>query len=682
MDIEQNNSIYVLNSIEKSRWGIMDNGTKPIETTKGFNNALKWASAEGKTTFKVESGKYLIAKGISETDEVARINMVANMEFILDDDVVIQKETNGWEIYSLLFLGDIENVKIEGGTYLGDKGTHDYSKRGAYTTGTHEWGNGINVKGASNVVIDNVKLKDFTGDSIEIGARTVTGYYITEKNLESGSFDEQGNPIKDVTKVRSNNKDVTTLKNPKHKGYELFMWLPNGLKSNKYDMFYYREDGSFIKADKQLKFFSGKQEIPIDAAYYHVVFDASTTKGIKVNPMIVDRSKNITVKNSDLGFSRRQGISVVGGEKINIENNKIHDVKGTAPQSGIDLEGGYFLNHNVNIKGNHFYNNSKYDLILFDGNTATVENNIIESQAIGLAVSKPFSIAKINNNVFKNAGITVLGTSVELFENEFDNAQYSLSGTDIYLHDSVITESSVGFTGIDIKVLNVKIINKGNVINSLYLGTNPLHLKNITIEGVSKSNSILGKGSIDNIYDNLKIAGFKGGTLPQGTYNNCSFKTDVLKACLTINQGGEYVFTNCNFSNISGNLLINSLYGEPSLKIENSNFEILQSNGGATSLNVQGAKKFILLNNNLQAGKLTNSSSIIKLGTSNQSPTKIFDVTIKGNTIRTNIVTIGIDTLNAGLNAPSYTIEDNKLYNAKLKLKANDRNVNNKELNE
>ena len=37
----------------------------------------------------------------------------------------------------------------------------------------------------------------------------------------------------------------------------------------------------------------------------------------------------------------------------------------------------------------------------------------------------------------------------------------------------------------------------------------------------------------------------------------------------------------------------------------------------------------------------------------------------------------GIDTSNAGTDAPPYLIEDNILYNAKLSLKSNDINLNN-----
>lgn len=77
--------------------------------------------------------------------------MVSDMTFRLHDKAVIQKETNGFEIYDTLFLGsDVRNVNIVGGTYRGDRDTHDYSGKGAYTEGTHEWRTGISIAGAED----------------------------------------------------------------------------------------------------------------------------------------------------------------------------------------------------------------------------------------------------------------------------------------------------------------------------------------------------------------------------------------------------------------------------------------------------------------------------------------------------------------------------------------------------
>lgn len=79
--------------------------------------------------FKVPAGTYLIAKGTDgQWDTRGRINMVSDMTFWLDEKAIIQKETNGFADYSTLLVGvGVKNVTIKGGTYRGDRDTHNYS---------------------------------------------------------------------------------------------------------------------------------------------------------------------------------------------------------------------------------------------------------------------------------------------------------------------------------------------------------------------------------------------------------------------------------------------------------------------------------------------------------------------------------------------------------------------------
>ena len=193
-----NNPIYEL---ELSRWGVYNDGTHALETTSGINKALVWAKDNGYKTFKIPDGIYLIAKGTQQGDPVSRINMVSDMDLLLSDNTILQKETNEFEIYSVLYLGkDVKNVTIQGGTLRGDRDTHDYSKKGEHTAGTHEWGYGIELAGVENVVIDGVKLEKFTGDGVIVSATTITGSTITESHLESGGIDDNGNPIQESWK--------------------------------------------------------------------------------------------------------------------------------------------------------------------------------------------------------------------------------------------------------------------------------------------------------------------------------------------------------------------------------------------------------------------------------------------------------------------------------------------------
>ena len=223
-------SVYEL---ELNRWGVHNDGTHALETTNGINAALQWAKENDYKTFKIPEGTYLIAKGSKAADPEARINMVSDMDFVLSDKAVLIKETNPWEIYSILYLGPgVENVTIKGGTYQGDRDTHDYSQKGEHTAGTHEWGYGIELAGAENIVVDGVKLEKFTGDGIIVSATTVTGSAISEAHLEIGGIDDKGKPVKEDGKIRTNDRKVTHFDHEAYGTYRnIHFWLPEGIDS-------------------------------------------------------------------------------------------------------------------------------------------------------------------------------------------------------------------------------------------------------------------------------------------------------------------------------------------------------------------------------------------------------------------------------------------------------------------
>ena len=72
----------------------------------------------------------------------------------------------------------------------------------------------------------------------------------------------------------------------------------------------------------------------------------------------ITNSTSIRIQNCILQGNRRQGISIISGEEIEIYNNEIYKIDGTNPQSGIDLEANYESQKidKVNIYNNKFYN--------------------------------------------------------------------------------------------------------------------------------------------------------------------------------------------------------------------------------------------------------------------------------------------------------------------------------------
>ena len=72
--------------------------------------------------------------------------------------------------------------------------------------------------------------------------------------------------------------------------------------------------------------------------------------------------ENVTIKNMNIHDCRRQGISIISGDNINIYNNEIHNIKGNSPQAAIDLESNYCNDNTEKINNVKIRENKLYDL--------------------------------------------------------------------------------------------------------------------------------------------------------------------------------------------------------------------------------------------------------------------------------------------------------------------------------
>lgn len=653
--------------LELSRWGIYNNGTHPNETTEGINKALKWASKNGYNTFIVPDGTYLISKG-------HQINMVSNITFELKKGAVLQKEPNNLSSYTLLHLGPgIQNVTLKGGTYKGDKKSHDFS-----SGGTHEGGYGIVTAGATNITIDGIKSINFTGDGLAIGAmgKLIDEFY--GEDFKSGSVNNSGQLINDDNKIRLENLQLTDPYFDIQKTFQFIHPQNMPKKAQRYAAFFYKEDGTFIsKYDSSTTNTPvgwGVTSIPKDASYMHVVFDTGKVdNNIYLELWMQGVSQNITVKNSEFAFNRRQGITVGGAQDVLIKNNKIHDMKGTAPQSGIDIEAGYNLNNRITIKNNHFYNNQAYDLILFDGRNAIVEGNHFASKSIGLAISEPFKYAEIRNNHFDGSRIYAYNYAT-FKDNKMNDALAAFLGHDLIIEEMEFTDSLVNLASskpFGIKASNITVNNTKKQRTQFGINNNPIHLKNVTVTGQAALDSFAGNAPDGSIFDNLKIIGYERSQLPRGTYNNAVFEAAEGKGGVAVNNSGKYEFNKSTFISHRGGFEINQVHGMPdSVTLKNSKINVLGDN--SSGISIQAGKQVIIENNTIKTGLIPNEHlAVIKVGDYWKKDEKytVSNLIIKRNKLTSkDKEATGISTIHAGVNAPSYEIEDNA-GNLKLELK-------------
>ncbi|BCG57414.1 S-layer homology domain-containing protein [Paenibacillus sp. URB8-2] len=660
--------------IELARWGIYNDGTHPVETVKGINNALIWARQKGITATTLPPGTYLI-------DKNSRIAMVGDMLFDLPMDAVLQKETNGKERYDVMYVGyGANNVTLRGGTYIGDKQTHDYSQRDPYNTGTHEGGYGIFVEGAKNTTIDGVKAMYFTGDGLVLGGFGTMFKDLYAASFVSGGIGASGQPIGDSTKVRT--KDGIYFNNAIFKTERTFEISNIANLPSNFTVYFYRTDGSFIKSQPALA--REIMTIPDGAAYFHLVFIKASSTGAYLEAWNRTVTQNPVVKNSEFAYNRRQGITVGGADNALIMNNILHDIKGIAPQSGIDVEGGYGENGNLNtnifIKNNEFYNNAVYDVILYDGHDATVEGNHLASKGtIGLAVSETFKNAKVVNNHFDATRI-IAYHDASFLGNRMNDSGTFFQGPNIVIDGMEITNGKLSVSAKNpkgVKVSNVNIQITKKVDAGFAVSGEPIEVSNVTVTGEAAFASFNGNPKPGSAFNNIKVLGFnsaQGMTLPQGMYTNSIFEAaDGSRFGSTIVASGVYSFDNCTFaSNATGNNALIASHANLDLKITNSKFNV---KGDASAITVETANRVVLENNTVTAMKLARTSvELIKINDywKRNDPADVFNVSIISNTVTSNIAAVGISTIYAGTNAPPYTVKNNILNKAVLALKSND----------
>lgn len=304
---------------------------------------------------------------------------------------------------------------------------------------------------------------------------------------------------------------------------------------------------------------------------------------------INNMSENVTLRNATIKEARRNGMSLLDGEDILIENCNIMDTgqgdnppgveyssAGTLPKYGVSFEAyrertstGELLEYNriehVVLRGNTFHGNAQGDVVLFTCSNVTLEGNHFDSR-----------VANIASNT-----ITIVDNTFQARKNE-DNTPYNYA---ILLQSK--TNEWDGELNYNYNIFNNTIKGYGNAM--ILAG------KDYTISGntlIDNKNNI-GIGDLDGaefsgnkISSNIEYATgyFTRGSIPknvsiQNEEINISYRAInlrqveatssdplIFKNCKFINNGGKNNFIeNCNNITITNNII-------------NTDFDIYSSN--------------------------------------------------------------------------------------------------------
>lgn len=177
--------------IDPEQWGIIE-GTDPsnaVTNKDNFIKAMEYAKAEGYYKVTLPKGTYMIdgVNNAAKSPEIgAGIRVPGNLEVEITPDTTMKVKPNDSYGYTLFYVAPSEkNVKFSGGGYLiGERYEHDYSYQGKDgEKASHEWGFGIYFHGAHHGYVEQLKIIDFTGDGIFLGAKGMIDYPGMEYNF-------------------------------------------------------------------------------------------------------------------------------------------------------------------------------------------------------------------------------------------------------------------------------------------------------------------------------------------------------------------------------------------------------------------------------------------------------------------------------------------------------------------
>ena len=115
-------------------------------------------------------GTVLIPDGTYMIDAVTRLNAKSNITIRLSSNAVLKAIPNNQANYGIIRIENVSNVNVIGGKLQGERTQHQS------TTG--EWGMGVEIYTANNVVVEGVTATDMWGDGYYIGRNSANVYYV------------------------------------------------------------------------------------------------------------------------------------------------------------------------------------------------------------------------------------------------------------------------------------------------------------------------------------------------------------------------------------------------------------------------------------------------------------------------------------------------------------------------
>ncbi|WP_251028727.1 right-handed parallel beta-helix repeat-containing protein [Bacillus sp. ISL-18] len=549
--------------IELDRWNIKQGlPNKPYlgadyqmadTNIQGINNAIQFASNNGFNGIILPKGQYALCypREIKMTSNMTFDLNGSTLKVIYDSDRKSPFDTRTTTDYynftgNSIVFENVMNAHLINGTIIGCRDDRSFLNVTAERKVESSYGVAFR-KSSKYCSIKNCIVRDYMGDNVTFTSNAINELRVGNVTLNSLDY-LTGNIVSS-----SNTLTTEFIKIPTGTVFSSFQITGAGytrltaLTDKEVDVFFYKEDNSYIGVFKNRKIYTDIS-IPIDAAKLKIVFsnETNTSKNLQVTLRFGLIPHHNVVENNEIYNGHRGGITLGGSYNI-IQHNVIRD-NGKGTNS--------FLDGKPNFSSSTRYAINQEDSY---GDNCVIKNNLIYGSFHGILVGC-YSIQIENNHIYNVDSIGV---------NLYNLLYANIRGNFIYN-----CSTSIGLMGSNVENAYVNITDNHIEGGILSFNNNNSYQINVSENNFINVNSInMGINSINNTFRNnrLKFDSVSGSsTITAYKVENCIFDSTILRDFVlrVYNQIG------CTFNSLKITIqTINGNSASEKVRIENCEYK-------------------------------------------------------------------------------------------------------------
>ncbi|MEG2303768.1 MAG: hypothetical protein RSC14_13035, partial [Niameybacter sp.] len=400
---EQVVGTYQVTENDLKNFNIAANNTKPVETTKGLNEIIKFAAQKGYRKLVLPLGTYRI-------DENTGIKLERFNQFTLDlNGSTMKLNPNALAKCMMITIQDCYDCHVVNGIIEGDVREHDF----ANAPNSAEWVNAVTINGGSYNSFEDLQIKDVTGygTSTMFGSDTIVGaaggFGFALGDIVDGKWVDSTERYSSQNFVSLSDYRMD-LKPPKEKYdytrkgfFQLGAYL--GYQGNVTDNWVYK--ATFYDGNKNyLTTIEGyayrRLYVPKDAKFVRITLYSSLTPSSAITLFSIDMPLNCKFKNIYHKNIRAVGMAPTSFNNLLVEGCTFEECGYALAKCAFDAEDGWDMMQDLTFRKNKFTNNPHNNFLTCAGHNIIVEDN----ENIGMYFWERTRSYVVRNNVISLGG--------------------------------------------------------------------------------------------------------------------------------------------------------------------------------------------------------------------------------------------------------------------------------------